>query len=179
VKRVSVSFGGADPLGMAKKYLDCVKKRDSLTTKCEFHFILGAMEPDLEEIRQEEEKLPWLFTHVAVKDMKGILEASDLVISAAGSTQYEICACQIPCINFSMADNQVPGGEEFGRRGIFRYVGDVRGNERFYEDLADAVETLAADYSLRVKMGELERKLVDGMGAGRIADRLLKGDLNA
>ena len=98
----------------------------------------------------------------------------DLIVSAAGSTQYEICACRIPCICFSMADNQIPGGEEFGRLGIFYYAGDVRFNPSFYTDLIDEVTKLKDDYERRVLMAEKEHELIDGNGAKRMAKRILE-----
>ena len=165
---IAVSFGGADPMHMAKSFLDEWLKNDR--DRIKLHMILGAMEPDLEEIRKTAEKNDDIILHINAKDMKEILLHADLAVSAAGSTQYEICACQVPCVNFSMADNQVPGGEEFGRRGIFRYVGDVRNNPFFYQNLIQAIDELAGDYNERCRMAEAEFLLVDGKGAGRIAD---------
>ena len=170
VKNVLVSFGGADPLRMAMQFVNKLKERKDLTENFSFHMILGAMEPDLKELKKTADETKWLTVSVNVRNMKEVLLSSDIAISAAGSTQYEICACRIPGINFSMADNQLPGGEEFGRLGIYRYVGDVRTVENFYDKLADAVKELAENYELRCDMIRKEAELVDGKGAERIAE---------
>ena len=177
VKTVLVSFGGADPLHMAAKFADGLKTREDLTKNYVFHMILGAMEPDLDALKALAEEAEWLKVSVNVRNMKEVLLNSDIAISAAGSTQYEICACQVPGINFSMADNQLPGGEEFGRLGIYRYVGDVRYEEDFYGKIYDAVKELAGNKSLREEMAEKERNLLDGCGAKRIAGYFLKRDV--
>lgn len=172
VRKIALSFGGADPLHMAKKFLETLI--NYRMPDCEIHMILGAMEPDLEELKKLEDKYSWLKLHVNIPNMKEVLQQMDLIVSAAGSTQYEICACRIPCICFSMADNQIPGGEEFGRLGIFHYAGDVRFNPSFYTDLIDEVTKLKDDYERRVLMAEKEHELIDGNGAKRMAKRILE-----
>ena len=174
VKNIALSFGGADPERMAKAFLDTLNSRESIVKKCKVNMILGAMEPDLKAIEEFSKNTDWLTLHVNIRDMKGVLSNCDLAVSAAGSTQYEICACQVPCINFSMADNQVPGGEEFGRRGIFHYVGDKRYVDDFYGKLIRAMEELIGDYEERVRMGKAERALTDGLGAKRMANKILE-----
>ena len=132
------------------------------------------MEPDLEALKEMELQYSWLKLHVNISNMKEVLQQMDLVVSAAGSTQYEICACQIPCICFSMADNQMPGGEEFGRLGIFHYAGDARFNKSLYTDIIEEILKLKEDYERRVQMGEKEKELVDGNGAKRMAMRIME-----
>ena len=104
--------------------------------------------------------------------MKSKIEEADLVISAAGSTQYEICACGRPCISFSMADNQVPGGEKFGELGAFIYAGDARDNENFFYDVLKAVKRVAGDISLAKEMSRKALAVTDGLGAVRMAEKL-------
>ena len=196
VRKVALSFGGADPMRMAKKFVETLieyerlnsdntgcnsnnKKNSadtdkSITENCEIHMILGAMEPDLEALKEMELQYSWLKLHVNIPNMKEVLQQMDIIVSAAGSTQYEICACQIPCICFSMADNQMPGGEEFGRLGIFHYAGDVRFNKSLYTDMIEEILKLKVDYERRVLMGEKEKELVDGNGAKRMAEQIIK-----
>ena len=179
VKKIALSFGGADPKRMAKKFIETLldyenSASENITEKCEIHMILGSMEPDLEALKQMAVLYPWLKLHVNISNMKDVLLQMDLIVSAAGSTQYEICACQVPCICFSMADNQMPGGEEFDRLGIFHYAGDVRFNQSLYTDLIGKILELSNDYERRVSMGEKEKELIDGNGAIRLAERILE-----
>ncbi len=196
VRKIALSFGGADPMRMAKKFVETLIEYEklnsdntgcnshnkenaadtdkSITENCEIHMILGSMEPDLEALKEMELQYSWLKLHVNISNMKEVLQQMDLVVSAAGSTQYEICACQIPCICFSMADNQMPGGEEFGRLGIFHYAGDARFNKSLYTDIIEEILKLKEDYERRVQMGEKEKELVDGNGAKRMAMRIME-----
>ena len=53
-----------------------------------------------------------------VKDVKSLIESCDITISAAGSTMYEICACGVPMVTYSLADNQNPGTEAFEKQSL-------------------------------------------------------------
>jgi hypothetical protein len=68
----------------------------------------------------------------------------------------------------------MPGGEEFGRLGIFHYAGDVRLNKSLYTDMIEEILKLKVDYERRVLMGEKEKELVDGNGAKRMAEQIFK-----
>ena len=110
---------------------------------------------------------------VDINNMKEEIEKSDLVVSAAGSTQYEICACKRPCICFSMADNQVEGAKKFGESGAFVYVGDARDNDSFMDDLFEAIKKIKENVNLAKEMSEKAGNIADGLGAKRIANKLI------
>jgi len=61
-----------------------------------------------------------------VQDMRGLICSMDLIVSAAGSTLYEICACGVPLITFVTADNQIRGAEAFSSLGLAVNIGDLR-----------------------------------------------------
>ena len=139
VKEVMVSFGGADPLHLALGFNKTLDKYDSFND-IHFKMVLGRMEHDLDEINKTVKEKDNISILVDITNMKEEIEKSDLVISAAGSTQYEICACKRPCICFSMVDNQEEGAKKFGESGAFIYAGDARDNDSFFNDLLDSVK---------------------------------------
>ena len=94
-----------------------------------------------------------------------------LAVSAGGTTLFELCACGIPTVCFSFADNQKPGTIGMGSRDIMQYAGDARDTDvtgHILEGLLRLLQspTLRQEYASRMK------RLVDGRGAGRIADIL-------
>lgn len=105
-----------------------------------------------------------------------------IVVSAAGSTMYEICACGVPMITYSIADNQVLGMNAFEKLGLSVNVGDVRIPGTIIPDeifsgevgaeackmIMDAIDNLSADYELRTKMGRAMQEMIDGCGAERL-----------
>ena len=173
IKNIMISVGGADPLHLAYGFAEILSGDEFFKDK-NINMILGKMEPDIEKIKDICEATKNINYFVNVKDMKEKIEEADIVISAAGSTQYEICACGKPCICFSMADNQVPGGEKFGELGAFIYAGDVRNNDGFFYDVLNAVKRVSADNALAKEMSRKASEITDCHGAERIAGRLEK-----
>ena len=183
VKDVLLSTGGSDELHIALsfvKYL-CDQQPDGRT----YHILLGAMNQDKPVIREMAEKMDNIILHENVADMKSLICSMDLIISAAGSTLYEICACGVPLITFSTADNQVPGAEAFENLGLAVNIGDLRDptsinpsavisgtlSSDAVERIMEAVEDL--DEDTRISMVHHQRETIDGMGAKRLSERLI------
>lgn len=172
-KYVLVSVGGSDPYHIADSFVKMIDSLEELKSNLIFRFVLSSMEPDLDEIKSFAKKVTWLEVYENVKDMKSMMEESDIAISAAGSTQYELCACGVPTINYSFADNQLEGGEKFGKEGIFIYAGDLRNRKDFYENVGRILTNLYKDSDRRQEMSEKAYGLTDGRGAERLAEELM------
>ncbi len=168
-KNIMISVGGADPLHLALAFLKEIISDDALYGEYSFDFVLGRMEPDIEIIKQKASEMANVKVNVNVLNMKEMIEDADIVISAAGSTQYEICACKTPCISFSMAENQVEGCAKFDEIGAFVSAGDARNNPDFVKDLFSKLISLSKDREKREKMSLVSGELVDGLGASKIA----------
>ena len=171
IKNIMISVGGADPLHLAYGFAKSMAEDEFFKDK-NINMILGKMEPDIDRIESICKASDNIRYFVNISDMKAKIEEADLVISAAGSTQYEICACGRTCICFSMADNQIPGGEKFGELGAFIYAGDARDNDGFFYDVLGAVKRVAGDISLAREMSKKASEIADGHGALRIVKEI-------
>ena len=171
IKNIMVSVGGADPLHLALEFVRRFSAEDFLKDK-KIKMVLGRMEPDIEEIKKAAGKEENIEILVDITNMREMILESDILISAAGSTQYEICACERPCICFSMADNQVEGGKKFEELGAFVYAGDARNNASFFDDVINALKKLILNEDIAREMGKKAGEITDGRGAGRIVKEL-------
>ena len=147
-----------------------------------------AMNTDKEEIKKIASEDKNIIIHENVIDMKSLISSIDLAISAAGSTLYEISACGVPVITYSLEDNQIPGAEAFERLGLAVNVGDLRNPVTVVhnsvmngtldgfaiERILTAAEKLSIDYEQRVAMGKQMQEMIDGFGADRIVQEILK-----
>ena len=167
VKDVMISAGGADPEGITEKLIESVC--DELP-EVSFHFIVGALNPRLEKIRTLANELRNVILHINEKNMSSLMKSSDVAISAAGSTLYELCACGTPTITYILADNQIVAAEEFERQGIMISAGDCRENIGFVHSLTDQLYNLITDKHKRKQLSDRMQSLVDGCGADRIID---------
>ena len=167
---VLILTGGSDSLHVAMGIADIIRRRNS---KIRYHFVVGALSPDKEKLERISASCKNIIVHCNVTDMKRLMCSCDVAVSAAGSTQYELCACAIPVINYVLADNQIPGAEGFEQKGIMLYAGDVRTEKDFFGKICNMVDSLIKDYKKRLDLSKKAKALVDGNGAERLSEIFL------
>lgn len=168
VENVLVLTGGADPVHVAPELAKSVVSRGIKNIR--FHFVCGALSDVADELNKLQNDN--VIVHFDVKDMKTLMCSCDMAISAAGSTLYELCACGVPTINYSVADNQRLAADEFAARGIMYTMGVVKDPKAFCIDVLNVVDKLSKDFKMRSEMSSKAKALVDGNGAKRLASRL-------
>ena len=189
VVNILFSTGGSDELHLTLSILNHLCASDASNSSESgkiYHFLLGTMNTDKDQIRLIAQDRDFIVLHENVRDMKSLITAMDVCISAAGSTLYEICACGVPLITYSLADNQVLGAEAFSSLGLAVNVGDLRNPDTIdpssvmsgeldgsaVERILTAINDLSLDYRKRCETGERMQSLIDGCGADRMAGKL-------
>lgn len=169
---VLITTGGSDPLNVAGKLLAEVYDRNAFADVI-FHVIAGRFNFFLPQLEALAEKKPRFIIHKNVDKISELMRSCGAAVSAAGSTLYELCACGTPTVTFTMADNQLDGARGFGES-VMAYVGDFRGDESACLDAILAqLHLLRESPKLRAEKSAAMRELVDGNGAGRIAEALI------
>jgi len=176
VKNVMVTTGGTDKYNLASKIIRMVRE-DGAFGGAVLHVVVGGLNVFAGEIREMVGEYPSVVLYENCGDMAGLMKKCDIAVSAGGSTLYEICACGIPCVPFSMAGNQVNVVNVMGQKGIMLPAGHYETDpEGCMDAIRKNLKTLVNDAALRKKMSKKEMGLVDGKGAGRIAEELIKLD---
>ena len=170
VSDILVSAGGADPESIIEKLIQDVCP---IYPGLAFHFILGALNPRLKEIKTLAEERNNAVLHINEKHMSDLMKYCDIAISAAGTTLYELCATGIPTITYILADNQLVAAEQFDSQQIMLSAGDCRGDGGFTERVELLLKQLIGDKRLRTELSIRMQKLVDGNGSDRLVDALL------
>lgn len=188
IENILVSTGGSDELHVAISLIrELLAEKYGQKGKRQYHFLLGAMNCDKDEINLMVSNSEQIIIHEDIDDMKKLISSMDLAVSAAGSTLYEICACGVPLVTYSLADNQILGADAFERMGLAINVGDLRDPKTVnpHEVLSgelrvdavgkiiESVERLSYEYEKRVYIGKRMQEIVDGLGAGRLANKIL------
>jgi UDP-2,4-diacetamido-2,4,6-trideoxy-beta-L-altropyranose hydrolase len=125
--------------------------------------------------------------HTDVTDMASLMASCDIAVTAGGTTLYELCAVGVPTLTFSMADNQLSDTYAFNEAGAAMYCGDMRpasGNpgittgsdDETLSRLTKEVILLCAPEgrATRLASSKAMRSLTDGLGAGRIAGKIIE-----
>lgn len=180
VSDVLITSGGSDPyhfcLELSKKL--CKVAVPSIETVT-FHIVVGRLNTDREALYALSHEYPFLQLHENVSDMASLMAKCDLAVSASGTTLYELCALGVPTISFTMADNQLTSARAFEETGAIPCAGNLCTD---YETVMEHVTLFlksmltasASSYSKRKSAHDTMHRLIDGMGALRIADAMMK-----
>ena len=104
-----------------------------------------------------------------VENMSDVMLGCSLAVSAGGSTLYELCACCVPTVTVSCADNQLGNVNGFAKRGIMEYAGDA-----WDDDIGTRVSRLLVQYHLDNDRMRSIREKMRGIGCGKGAERLAR-----
>ena len=169
VSDIFVSAGGSDPECITIKL---IKDICPIFENIKFHFVVGSLNPRMEEIKALSLNQPNAILHINENNMSGLMQKCDLAISASGSTLYELCACGVPTITYSLADNQLLAMNQFELQGLMKSAGDCRNNDGFTAEIKELLDLLISNSDQRRNMSSKMQKLVDGLGVEHIFEAL-------
>lgn len=171
-QKILITSGGTDGLNVIENILSKLHEREWFD-ELEYYVILGRFNQNREELLQKwkNENIHFL---INVPNMNEYMLNSDIAITAGGTTTYEICACGIPAIMYTIADNQLGIAKSVDEQELIPWAGDAREDmDICMENVVKNLERLKSDKSLRVRMSKKMRKSVDGKGCQRIAEQLI------
>jgi UDP-2,4-diacetamido-2,4,6-trideoxy-beta-L-altropyranose hydrolase len=164
-RRVLITMGGSDPCNISGRIL---RAFESIVVEgLEVIVVAGPANFHVESLRT----LIATSTHKVhlAQDPKSLLELmlwTDMAVSAAGSTIWELCRVGVPSLLITFAENQCSGARELAQRAIAVNLGDAEEvNDR---DIAREITDMLLSYQRRRRMSELGSALVDGAGRKRV-----------
>ena len=172
VKKVLIMMGGTDIRGLTPLIIGNICRNMSDT---EFDIVIGSIE--MEHIQPQVYEINNITFHnnINANEMMKLMVGSDLAITAAGQTIYELLATQTPFIPIQVIENQ-----ENNIKSLLKYCPEqivLRCHDTdFLSQLNKALEIYS---SLEYRKNNIwkYKGLVDGYGSKRIVDYLLK-DIN-
>ncbi len=170
VEQVLLTTGAGDADNIAGAIMDRIYREDLF-----YHVLVGRFSPHLADWQMRAQRCPNIRVHFDVQDMAGLMGQCDLAITAGGSTVYELAAVGVPLIAFAYADNQELLVEYLRVQDCAGSAGAWhRQKEQTMNRLEELFKKFCEDVILRRGYAERERKMVDGRGALRLAERLCR-----
>jgi UDP-2,4-diacetamido-2,4,6-trideoxy-beta-L-altropyranose hydrolase len=172
VARVLVTLGGADPESSTMAVVHAVQRA---LPEAALDVVIGPLfgpVPDLD--RRAAADPPRLRLHRGLDDLSTLMAAADLAISAGGQTLYELAASGLPTVALCLADNQEPNIAALSGVSLLSAGRVQEEAARRFHRIEEGCRQLAADPGLRERMSDAGRALIDGRGAGRVADVILR-----
>lgn len=164
VEKILLLSGGTDSYHVLEQMLEGLDLKRYL----QVNVICGTYNQQYDFLKKKSEVYSNVNIYQAVSDIEQYMMEADVVISAGGSTLYELCAVGVPTISYSIADNQLDNVRKFHEDGIIDYAGDVR-SDALLQKIRYYLERFEGNHGLRQEKSRKMREMVDGKGAWRIA----------
>ncbi len=168
-ERILISTGGTDPYRLLAGILK------NAGPSLQYIAVMGAVfdegyRSQLQQIADENKNITLCEN---VSDMAALMRSADIAVTAGGTTLYELCACGIPSIVFTMADNQLDFTEGFYKRNAIWYEGDARREPALISLIGSRINLILSDQDSRRIKSDTAHAMVNGTGSFSIADAIL------
>lgn len=174
VRDVLITTGGGDLYNSAGAILNAVEANIAAFMGIRFHVVSGAYNPNTPGLKTMEKENSNLKVYENVRHMADLMKRCDIAIAAAGSTMYELAALGIPTICFYFAENQRRSAESFGKNLAINCGNFVQDQEGVTERIIQALKEYTASYESRSAACDLLTQTLDGDGASRIVEELIR-----
>jgi UDP-2,4-diacetamido-2,4,6-trideoxy-beta-L-altropyranose hydrolase len=170
--RILVTLGGSDADNITQIVLEALEslQHDDLTVTA----VLGPANRNKVEIDKFSGKAKQPFIVLQnVSNMAELISSSDLIISAGGSTCWEICALEKPMAVIVTAENQQRLTSVLAKNGAAINMGNAA--DIHINIIAETISTLLNSAEKRNSLARSAHKLVDGNGVIRIVNIMSEG----
>jgi UDP-2,4-diacetamido-2,4,6-trideoxy-beta-L-altropyranose hydrolase len=170
--RVLVTLGGADPQGSTKAVVGAVERA---LPGAVIDVVVGPLfgpTPELNLMAARD--LDRLRLHRELDDLSGLMTSADIAVSGGGQTLYELAASGVPTVALCLADNQQPNVTALANVSLLPAGALAEAAAGEFQRVEETCRRLAADRALRARLSRAGQSLIDGRGAARAADVILK-----
>lgn len=167
ISKVLVLSGGTDRMNVLQLILDVIASFENI----QIDAICGIYNPNFEMLCKRYASRKNILLHRSTDNIISYMRSADVVISAAGTTLYELCACGSPTISYVIADNQIDNAMWFAENDLIALAGDAR-----TDNIGDNLTSILSKYrdpTYRKNRSLKMQPIVDGLGANRIAKNLM------
>lgn len=172
-ENVLVVSGGSDENHVMLETLKAIVKADS---SLNYKVICGAFNRDVKELKLIADERENITVLESLPNLKDAIDEADIIVTAGGTTLYEMAIMGCPGIIYKLADNQTENIKGFINNGIALYAGDLSKDiDKFsFDNFVNMIEELSKDKEMRMNFSKKGRKLVDGKGAYNLIKALEK-----
>lgn len=166
-----VTMGGSDPAGFTEIAINALA---SLQAELCVNVVLGPAFPRGKEIKDKIRNIgasgPSFEVHENPQNFLELVLASDLALAAFGVTAYELATLGVPALYFCLTEDHARSAQAFVDVGAGRSLGFGPIEPR---TIARQLAEILDDPSLQARMRKNALRCIDGLGAQRIARKLM------
>ena len=136
------------------------------------NIIIGRSFQNIDEIKKYTDKNTRIIYYPDAEKMREIMLESDIAITAAGQTVYELIRVGAPFIAIQVTDNQLYITKGLVKHKLVDKIIDWNAPD-FKEELLEQMGKINK-FENRLRLNEEDCSFIDGLGAKRIVSELLK-----
>ncbi|WXR62334.1 UDP-2,4-diacetamido-2,4,6-trideoxy-beta-L-altropyranose hydrolase [Peptostreptococcaceae bacterium AGR-M142] len=173
LKEILITTGGADPNNLMINFIDFILE-NNFNEDIKINIIIGKSfeEKNKIKIREKLNKKKNFFIYEDIDYMDKLMLNSDLAISSAGSTIYELMACGTHIVYFSYANNQKYIINYLKNKNIGSYIGNKETID--FDKLYKILKNYNAEIENIISGRKKQMAVMSHYGARNIVDILLK-----
>lgn len=168
VRRLLVTFGGADPQALTRRTVDAIVA-DGLHREIDVEVVVGAANPDARQL-VDEATGAGMTAVLAADRMAERMARADLCLTSGGTTVWELARMGLPSLVVEAGPLEPSLVRGLRHVGLFAPLGPAERLDG--RTIVRAVRAASADRAWRSTMADLGPRLVDGRGADRVAAAL-------
>jgi len=171
--KILVMMGGSDPHNATLKVIQAMQWVN--VPGLQVRVVVGAVNPfyqDLQKATKEGAQDIKLIRNT--DNVPQLMAWADLCISAGGGTCWEMAFMGLPSVMIATAPDQGMHSQKLQQKGSVIYLGKNTNVTR--EQISSVVISLLTDARKRKKMSQIGQKLIDGKGAFRVAEHMIRKD---
>jgi len=164
VRKLLITFGGGDDLGLTSKIVPILTNLSYKVTA-----VLGRSNSEKNNLKKITEKSNDVVLMDNVNNMASLLAQQDLVISASGITSYELACLGIPTIFIPTGKFQIPTANAMEKEGFGLNYGFWDNDVKRFQNFLQEIDS----FDRRKIMSKCGQKIVDGKGTSRVIENLI------
>jgi UDP-2,4-diacetamido-2,4,6-trideoxy-beta-L-altropyranose hydrolase len=168
IQRVFVCFGAVDSDNLTTLAVRSLS--GTSLSRLDVDVVIGARHPHRNQVEDAISARPKTKLFIQTQNIAAIMASADLAIGAGGSTNWERFCLNLPSVVVTTADNQVVINKELAENSFISLLGNQKEvtREKLELNLCNIINQKQFNFNLEMYEG------CDGLGACRVADRLLE-----
>jgi spore coat polysaccharide biosynthesis predicted glycosyltransferase SpsG len=166
--KILIFLGGSDPYGFSPLVASALAK---LEVDFEATFVVPAGSQDEVAVALGKNA-----DRVTVIDptptLATLYRDADVVVSAAGTSAWDVCSLGIPSLLLAVVDNQEFSLNQIAENGLTLTNNLAGENSSKADELAEQITALIADQDLRIELSKTALHYFDGLGRDRVEEFL-------
>jgi len=172
VKSIFITSGGTDIYNLTGNLLNSLETQDWFD-ETDVHVIVGRFNENKEALEKKWASYKNVKLHYNIPNIADYMKSCDIAVSAGGVTTYELCACGIPTVMYTLADNQMEIAQVVSEKATIYYAGDVREDvDACVNNIITKINVLRQDVNSRRGISGRMQSVVDGNGCKRLVKRI-------